>query len=138
MKRNTPAVVDYGDNQANAITGDLITQARELTIDVYTTKSDQFEDSDLEKLRAYKFLNNKSTLLKLLPPTEDAFLLHLNRAAHATIIDKNAHIAKPNIPSCTEFGWSLTDGKPIPVPSTQQAWPESMEKTLSCGCVRGC
>ncbi|KAK1901168.1 Maltose/maltodextrin import ATP-binding protein MalK [Dissostichus eleginoides] len=99
---------------------------------------DHFEGSDLGKLRAYKFLNNKLTLLKLLPPTENAFLLHLKRAALATITDKNAHIAKPEIPPCTEFGWSLDNGHVVPVPSTKPAWPVSMNKTISCGCLKGC
>ena len=34
----------------------------------------------------YRFLNNKSKQLKLLPPTEDDFLLRLRRAALATTI----------------------------------------------------
>jgi len=51
------------------ITSDLINQARQLVIAVYTNRSGSFEDCDLAKLRAYKFLNNRSTMLKLLPPT---------------------------------------------------------------------
>ena len=54
-------------------------------------------------LKVYKFLNNKSTLLKVLPQTEDAFRLHVKRVALATIIDKNAHISKSAIPHCTEL-----------------------------------
>jgi len=52
-------------------------------------------------------LNNKSTPLKLLPPTENAFLFNLKRAALATIIDENAHIAKPEIPPLQEF-WMVS------------------------------
>ena len=37
-------------------------------------------------------------MLQLLPPIEDAYLLHLQRAALATIIDKTAHVAKPQLP----------------------------------------
>ena len=116
----------------------LLNQARDLTIAVYTSTADHFEGADLGKLRAHKFLNNKSTLLKLLPPTENAFLLHLKRAALATLIDKSAHIAKPQIPSFTEFGWFLDKGNVVPLPSTQPAWPVSMDKIISCGCVKGC
>ena len=36
---------------ANALTDDSITRTRELTMDVYNTKADQFKDSDLGKLR---------------------------------------------------------------------------------------
>ncbi|KAJ4932499.1 hypothetical protein JOQ06_010919 [Pogonophryne albipinna] len=62
-----PALEEFGENPADAITDDLLNQARDLTITV--SKADHFEGSDLGKLRAYKFLNNKLTLLKLLPPT---------------------------------------------------------------------
>ena len=89
-------------------------------------------------MRVYKFLNNKSTLLKLLPPTEDAFIQHLRRAALATVLDKTAHIGKPNIQPCQDCGWTMDDGKFIPVPSTQPAWPQQMTKTISCGCGKGC
>jgi len=37
-------------------------------------------------------------MLKLLPPTETVYLLHLQRAALATTIDKTAHVAKPQLP----------------------------------------
>ena len=83
-----PELERFGEEGQNSyqITSDLINQARELVIAVYTNKSDAFEDCDLAKLRAYKFLNSRSTMLKLLPPTEDAYLLHLQRAALATTV----------------------------------------------------
>ena len=65
------------------------------------------EFEDLSSLRAHNFLNSKSTLLKLLPPTEDAFLQHVKRAAYATILDKCAHVPKPVIPSFESYGWAL-------------------------------
>ena len=104
------------------------------TVAVYTSTADHFEGADLGKLRAYKFLNNKSTLLKLLPPTEDSFLLHLKRAVLATV---SAHVAIPQIPSFAEY-WSVDKGKVVPIPSTQPAWPVSMDKLIWCGCVQGC
>ena len=52
-------------------------------------------------------VNNKSTLLKMLPSTEEYFLQHCRHAALATIIDKAAHINKPTITPSPEFGWSL-------------------------------
>ena len=63
-------------------------------------------------------------MLKLLPPTEHTVLLHLQRAALATIIDKTAHGAKPQIPPFVDYGWALEDGKLVPVLSTQPAWPQ--------------
>jgi len=64
---------------------------------VYTNRGEDFDRSNLANVRVYKFLNNKSTLLNLLPPTEDAFLQHLKRAALATLIDKSLHISKPSL-----------------------------------------
>ena len=46
-----------------------------------------FRESNQAKLRAYEFINNKPTILELLPPTVDAFLHHLKRAALAAAID---------------------------------------------------
>jgi len=65
------------------------------------------KDLDLEprsELRVHKFLNNKCTLLKLLPPTEDAFLLHVKRAALATLMDKTSHIARPELGPYEDYG----------------------------------
>ncbi len=68
MSLDTPAPEEFGENPANVITDDLLNQAWNLTIAVYTTTADHCEDSDPSNLRVYKFLNNSSTLLKLLPP----------------------------------------------------------------------
>ena len=123
MRLDIPALEDFGENPGNIITDDLLHQALDLTIGVYQSKADHFEGSDLAMLKVYKFLNNKSTLLKVLPPTEDAFRLHVKRVALATIIHKNAHISKSAIPHCTEFGWSMKDGHLVPIPSLKSAWP---------------
>ena len=82
---------------------------------VCSKKGDDFEGVN-------KFLNNKSTLLKLLPPTEDAFIQHVKRAALATLVDKAAHVAKPEVGPVTNYGWSFADGKRklVPVPTTQR------------------
>lgn len=97
-----PGLESFGKDATDNITPYIIKEARDLIIAVYTTKVDNFEESNLVKLRAYKFLNNRSTLLKLLPPTEDAFLLHLKWAGLATITDKNAQ--NQNYPSTQTLG----------------------------------
>jgi hypothetical protein len=94
--------------------------------------------SSLPEIRANKFLNNKTTLLKLLPPTENAFMEHLKRSALATAIDKSAHIARPEIPALDDYGWTLAAGRLIPVPVTASLWPDDMAKSVSCGCKTGC
>ena len=62
----------YPDEGQPCITPEVISQARALLIAVYTNKNDDFMGAKLGKVRVYEFLNNISTLLKLLPPTEDA------------------------------------------------------------------
>ena len=134
-----PKLERFGEGQNSyQITSELINQARQLVIAVYTNRSDAFEDCDLAKVRAHKFLNNRSTMLKLLPPTEDAYLLHLQRAALATIIDKTAHVAKPQLPPFMDYGWALQDGKLVPVQSTQPAWPQTITQGVACDCTKGC
>ena len=126
------------------VTDEVIAQARELFIAVYSSVHDDFSGSDLSLLRMYKFLNSKSVLMKVLPATEDAFLLHVLRAALTTIIDKSAHISKPDIPALDQYGWELVPSKdgssfiPKPIPSTLPPWPEQMPPKQKCGCTKGC
>jgi len=40
------------------------------------------------------------------------------------VIDKTAHVAKPQLPPFVDYGWALEDGKLVPVLSTQPAWPQ--------------
>ena len=106
---------------------------------VYSKKGDDFEEANLDNLKVDKFLDNKSTLLKLLPPTEDALIQHVKRAALATLVDKAAHVAKPEVAwPVTNYGWSFADDKLVPVPTTQSAWPDHMSKKIACGCMKGC
>ena len=62
---------------------DVCDQAQQLLVNSFFNKSDNFEGCDVETLRDNTFLNNinKSTLLKLLPPNENAFEQHIKHAA---------------------------------------------------------
>ena len=122
------------------MTPEVLNEATKLCIQVYSKKDDDFDD--LPTLRAHNFLTHKSaSLLKLLPPTEDAFTQHVKRSALATIIDKRSHIATPTIPPYTHFGWTggAEIGTPlVPKLSTSDPWPQQMSKALSCNCKKGC
>jgi hypothetical protein len=138
-KIDITALESYAEDPASiGITTDVLRQAKALCVKVYTIKNDDFTNSGLDELRACKFLNDRSTLLKLLPPTEDSFLQHVRRAALATLVDKSAHISKPNIPAHTDYGWTLDGDKLLPIPSTKSAWPEQRTNAISCGCTKGC
>ena len=58
-------------------------------------KGNAITGMSLSIAEANKFLTNKATLLKFLPPNENAFMLQLRSALNATIIDKAAHVTKP-------------------------------------------
>ena len=60
-------MVDLVKNPTDVVSGDLIKEARAITTYFCTSASDD-KESDLGNVRAYKFLNNISTLLRLLPP----------------------------------------------------------------------
>ena len=98
------------------------------------TKNTEIMGSSFGKVRANKF-HNKSTLLKLLPPTMpkvDAFWQHLKRSVIATTIDKIAHIAEPIYPSLDEFSWTVKDGNLVPIQTTEPLWPNEMTQSVSC------
>ncbi len=135
---DTPAIEHLGEGDTD-VCEDVFTEARHLCIKVYSTKHDDFDD--IANLRAHKFLRQKSSaLLRLLPPTDDSFVQHVKRCALATITDKRAHLAEPDIPPCQNFGWSVENEEqtPHPVYSTQNHWPELMTHSLSCKCKTGC
>ena len=139
FREDLSSIEKFGEDVTDVVSEELLNQARTILTRVYTTSTDDFKvQADLSKLRAFKFLNNKSTLLRLLPPTEDSFRLHVKRAALATMIDKTAHIACPQIPSWTDFGWALDGQHVSPVPSTNPSWPTYLNKTISCRCLKGC
>jgi len=78
---NISSLEDYAEGGAEAskqITDDLIAQSKQLMIAVYSNKCDNLVGSSLTNVRVHKFLNSKSTLLKLLPPTDSAFEQHLS------------------------------------------------------------
>ena len=118
------------------LTEDVINQARQLIKVVYSSEGCHFKD--LAELRGHKFLKNKDTNLKKLPPTEDSFLLHLKRAAFATIIDKTAYIAQPELPRPHDYGWTFPGERLTPLAMEKSPWPADAARGISCSCQKGC
>ena len=80
LQRSKTVPLDHLANFAEAdgnysLTGDVIDQARQLFIAVYSTSYEISRFVSLAELRAHKFLNRNTTDLKRLPPIEDVFLL---------------------------------------------------------------
>ena len=55
------------DGQSCQVAEEVLSQAHQLLVAVYSKKHELFSEMSLDVMRAYKFLNNRSTLLKLLP-----------------------------------------------------------------------
>lgn len=77
-------------------------------------------------------MNSRPTLLKLLLPTEHAFLLYVKREALVALTDKTEHTTKPGLRSYGDFGWSLVDDILM-----QSAWPQHITNSISCACTEG-
>lgn len=127
----------YAENDF-VITEKVREQTRQLFLSVYSAAGQDDTFKEFDQLRAHKFLNSNNTALKMLPPTEDAFEHHLKRAAFATIIDKTAHLPKPELPDPADFGWTVHENKLVPTAMTKSPWPENISKGISCGCKKGC
>ena len=122
----------------NKLTADVIDQARQLFMAVYSSSYETSKFTNLAELRAHKFLKSGGVDLKRLPPTEDAFRLHLERAAYACIVDKTAHKQIPVLPDPQEYGWNIAGNVFVPRPMRNDSWPKDVFKGTSCLCRKGC
>lgn len=83
---------------------------------VYTKKVDMSATS-LAKVRANKFLNNKSTLLKLLPPStyREQLLAAPEAGCFVTIADKTALLSKHQVVNLEDYGWYMGTERSMPI-----------------------
>lgn len=86
-------------------------------------------------LCAHLFISGNSKVLSCLPPTEDAFKQHLLRSLSATLVQKRAHIAAPDLPSAIMFGWKMGEKSLEPVTMLLSPLPELAHCLTSCRCV---
>lgn len=86
----------------------------------------------LDELRCHLFQNKKGDL-RSLPPTEDAFALHLTRALFQTIIWKRATLPDLGLPQYTDYGRSIEKGLLLAKQMTKNAKPNTKK---SCICQK--
>ena len=105
---NISALADYADDSRHwTLNDDIIKQARDHLMSVYGRPVlGQTRSEDLKHLRAHKFLHNNTPVLKMLPPTEAAFIQHLKRGALATLRNKLALSPKPDLHRLTTLDGS--------------------------------
>jgi hypothetical protein len=135
---NMPALASLGENEAREdVTPIMLDEATQLLKAVYGGKGVD-QDLSIAEMRTQKFLNSRSSLLRIIPPTGPSFEQHVYRAAYATLVDKSAHIQQPDLPPFTRYGWKLEEGVALPVTTTHPQWPDKMDMKMGCQCVKGC
>lgn len=77
-----PALAEYGEGSSSPeISPDVISEAQSLLLMVYGKSTNTDAINNIQDMRAHKFLHNPAPILKMLPPTEGAFIQHLRRSA---------------------------------------------------------
>jgi hypothetical protein len=120
------------------VSEDVIDAARHLFKSLYDRSS--FGGS-LDALRAHLFTNTKGDI-RCLPPTEDAFRLHVLRSLQQMVVVKQAHLSEPVILASTDYGRQLVNGKLVASMMLKPPKPlHSNAKHCNCvkgRCLRGC
>jgi len=97
----------------------------------------------LNNIRSAMFgrkLSSKSKImLKLctLPPTDESFTLHVQRAHFQTAVWKAANLPNPPDLDPVLYGWQVNGNKLDPVKMMEIA-PKEVMNFVSCGCKTGC
>ena len=93
--------------------------------------------SSLNELRCQKA--EKGVPVRKIPPTQDSFMLHLQRTMYQLYIWKHAHIPIINIPTATDYGYEeAQDGTLTPKMMTQQEAVPELLNIVVCDCEGSC
>ena len=126
-----PHVSEFGkENSGMDIRKVHIDEARDFFVALYGREG--FKSLDV--LRAHFWSSGKGDL-RSLPPTEDAFRLHVARALYQLSLYKRAHLADPLLPVPTQFGRKQLDGKLLPIMMEKASKPPSTKKVY-CKCKK--
>jgi len=86
---------------------------------------------NLDALQAHLFGNVKGDK-HCLPPTEDAFQLHLCRALHHLALCKQAHLSQPTYAAVTDFCTRLAHGKLVATMMLKEAKSTELKHAKYC------
>lgn len=85
------------------------------------------------------FFTQKGWQISNIPPTHDALLQHVKRAAYQTgHVWSQTLVVEPALPCPSEWGWHLEDSKWHPVWMTILEAGKCCPELLRCGCKSGC
>lgn len=122
----------YGEpGQSLEVTESIIAAARQYFVLLYNRS----DFDTLDALRAHLFANTKGDL-RCLPPTEDAFHLHVLRSLHQMIISKQAHLSEPLRPSATDFGRKIVGGTLVATMMHKEAKPNECHEFRYSRCKK--
>lgn len=112
-----PLLISFAE-PGTAISNPLFDEARL----VITTLYGKQHFHCLDELREHMFSSSKSDL-KAMPPTEDAFKLHIKHALYTVILYKNASQANLVLDDATLYGRQVLEGNLVAVPMTKNPKP---------------
>jgi hypothetical protein len=99
--QNLLTLSQYGKLETELeVTSDVMAEAGFLFSALYQRA--EFK-GNMDALRAHLFATAKGNL-RCLPPTKDAFRLHVLRGLHQIAVSKRAHLSHPVYPTTTCFG----------------------------------
>ena len=84
------------------------------------------------------YLQRKDFSGEKLPPTLDALLIHLRRAAYQCFIWKSASDLILSLPQPVGNGWIESDGLLSPEYMVLNSFPEGVLELVQCKCGKGC
>ena len=119
MVGRLPNLAAYGSSDDFTVTEAIKAEATLVFTALYGKRS---HDGSLNTLRQHMFASSKSDL-RMLPPTDGAFNLHLLRALYQLALYKTAHLSNPALSAATEFGRVLINGRLCPLLMTIPAKP---------------
>ena len=131
MVGRLPNLAAYGSSDDFTVTEAIKAEATLVFAALYGKRS---HDCSLNTLRQHMFASSKSDI-RMLPPTDDAFNLHLLRALYQLALCKAAHLSNPALPPATEFGRVLINGRLCPLLMTFPAKP-NIQQPVSCKCKK--
>lgn len=119
----------------NLGTGDL-SEATLSSVEAFICKLYKVDTESIDQARCILFA--KYNAPEQLPPTRDALTLHVKRAHYQTLVWKQAHIAKPVLPSPETLGWRKSDGVLLPELMSLNPVPDMCLEMITCQCASGC
>lgn len=101
---------------------------------LYDRTADQ---TSVNSARQY-FFTQKNWQIGNIPPTRDALMQHIKRAAYQAYVWSQTLVVSPTLPSPSDCGWKLEGSDWHPVWMTLPEADKCCPELIRCGCKTGC